>query len=1547
VREPGLPGLCPQCLLSLALLKSPKPVDADAEPASDPGEVATLDRPAPGRVLGERYQIREVLGRGGMGEVFRAFDLKLRVDVALKAVREGRVEGERGREMLRHEVRTAREVVSANVCRIFDLVEEGGEELVSMEYVDGKTLAETLRRRGPLVLKEAREIALQFLSGLEAIHEAGLVHRDFKPENVMLTRAGRVVVMDFGLAKSRSEGGTGTIAGTPGYMSPEQARGEKVDARADVYAAGVVLAEMLSVGGEGIAEARQALWRAVREVPPRVAEGPWAGAIRQALSADPEERPGSARALARALEEVTQRLPGFETKRPYPGLMSFTEEDAEYFFGRELEVEGLLKKLRRPRLLALVAPSGAGKTSFLRAGLLPTLPKGWKALYATPGSRPFQALAQALAPTFAGDAQAVQALLRFEEEDTAVSLFQRFRQRHEQALVVVDQFEELFTLNPPQVQQSFAKLLGRLVLDADLHVILSLRDDFIYRCHGQESLKPGTSDLTILGTLGESGLRRALVQPALSCGYRFEDDALVDEMVGEVVKERGALPLLAFAASRLWEKRDREKGLLTREAYREIGGVAGSLAQHAEATLERIGTQCVPLVRELFRNLVTSQGTRAVRERDELLSVFGGSTVAAAGEAERAKARTGPKPRLASAETPSSHEIEPKTVWSRKDAEEVLDALVDARLLTTYERAGEGGESHQQVEIVHESLLAAWPRLVRWQTQDADGAQLRDQLRQAAQLWQDRGQPEDLLWSGTAYRDFALWRERYPGGLTAMEEAFAQAAARRAGRRRRRRRMAVAAIVSALSVGLGVLAVFWSRAETARARAEAETLRAEASKLVTLGDEELTTYPTGGLAYAIKSLELADTMPARLLALRVLQHAPVARIAPMAMGDPPQPLAASLAFSPNGEWVATGGATKSVVLHRSGERHVILTDYPSVGLHFEVAFTPGSDALVADQEGDVRVWSIPDGRVLRRGRIDEGRSFRNKGGESALVMRDDGFLTFTTVGEKDVIRWWPLGKGEPRLIGTMEPAGTIAVARATLAYGRGRKLWLRSLDRWSAPPRLLAEQPAKIWYVALSPDGGSLAASDFSSDVIRVWATRLGSHEPRLALDGKNTPGLRFDPAGRWLAAGGRVSGSPTIRLFDLEAPSGASPLVLQRGDTWFMNDVRFDPEGGWLATAHTNDVAFWWLGGSRPRILAGMRSVRGVRTLEFTPDGESLLSGWADGTLRAWPLTGGNDTRPRILLHVDLGMVDGIFIDWHRRNVVFSALRGRVRLIPLDGGPAKDLLGFSSHVKIGPIAFGDEGRLVAAAPTSGPREEKVIRVWNLDTGAVQVLGPVPGAGDGLVGGMSRRGLAFVGPDRILACVGGTGLVSFDLKTGTASPLAPQPTVQMWLNHAGNAGVGMTATDIEDESSYQLIRFRLDGSRPVPLRSYGLADEFFPAAFDPSDRLLATGSADGTIRVGPADGDAPYLLLGHKGLIQSLAFSPDGHWLASSADDGTIRLWPVPEVTKPPMHTLPLDVLLAKLRTHTNLRAVADPASPNGYKLEPGPFPGWTTPPEW
>jgi WD40 repeat protein len=1494
--EPGTEGLCPRCLLSLALPRAPVRAIPGLETEEFPVRETEDGRPAAGQVLGERYQLRELLGRGGMGEVWRAFDLKLRVDVALKAILPEYASNERFLELLRREVRSAREVVSPNVCRIFDLVVEGGQELVSMEYVDGTTLADTLRVRGPLALSEAREVASQLLAGLEAIHQAGFVHRDLKPENVMTTRAGRVVIMDFGLAKGMTEGASVVSAGTPAYMSPEQAFGEAIDSRADVFSAGVVLAEMLAVGGENASHMRRELWKGLRDLPPQVPDGPWASVLRQALATDRTARYDSARSLARALEEVTFRIPGFEQERPYPGLSSFTEKEAEYFFGRELELEAVWKKLERPRLLALIGPSGAGKSSFLRAGLLPALPKGWSSVLCTLGNRPLQALARALVPVFSGDLEAIEGLLRFEEADAVVSLLSRWRRKHAQNLLVIDQFEELFTQNPKEVQESFAKLIGRLVVESDVTVLVSLRDDFLIQCQGHDALAPLFTDLTPLGTLSEASLRRALVQPALACGYRFEAEPLVDEMIEAVSRERGALPLLAFAASRLWENRDREKGLLTRGAYEEIGGVAGALAQHAETTLERIGTKRTPIVRELFRNLFTAQGTRAARGRSELLSVFGGDTP------------------------------------ERAHAAEVLDALVGARLLTSYECPGdEGLPSRQEVEVIHESLLTHWPRLVRWQTQDADGAQLRDQLRQAAQAWNDRGRPTDLLWSGTAYRELSLWRERYAGGLTATEREFADAAARLAGRRRQRRRLAVAAALASLATAVGVTGTLWKRAETSRHNAEAQALHAEASKLLALGQTQLDNYPTAAVAYALKSLELADTVEARLFALRAVQRGPTATLTPVlskASGAIAPP-----AFSPDGEWLAQGGWRRVELFRRGGGAGVTVGGDYAGDRALSTAFGAKSDVLLTSRDGDFRIWSLPDGRELRpRRAYEQGPSWLGVGG--------DRVLSVTRVGRRLVVRQSSIDSGSSGLIGSLETEGDWTLSGGSLAYARGRSIFIRSLDHWESPPRLLAEHRAVVRSLNFSPDGQRLVAADGSGQA-HIWPATAPASRPLRTLPIKDVGALFLDPTGRWLAGIGSEADRSLCRLWDLQAPSDAEPIDLRRADATFWTGLAFEPSGRWIATSNSVDTTLWSIDGAHPHVFKGHQRL--VYSLAFTPDGTRIVSTSLDSTLRSWPLTTRGDGEARILLRGD-GFFPSLAVDPASQAVVLLEGMGRLSVVPLAGGTTRKFDGLYSVEGLGgSIAL--EGRLAAVAPIVGPLEDRLIRIVDLETGTVRRLPPVPGA---LVRTEQQWSwLQFLGPDRLLASVLGTGLVLYDLRRDQGEIHSAQPQWQFVVPAEGRYGVGVTNFPEFTAAGEpgELVRFRIHGGTPETLPSHGR--QVSAVALSPSGTLVATGGVDGTVRIGPVSGEEPFVFYGHEGIVWTMAFSPDGRWVASGGNDGTVRLWPVPDTSAPPPQSWDLPRLLAMLRARTNLRAELDPQSAAGWKIGRGPFPGWARLPEW
>jgi serine/threonine-protein kinase len=197
-------------------------------------------RPA-GTILAGRYRIVGLLGRGGMGEVYRADDLKLGQPVALKFLPAAVENDAAALARFHSEVRVARQVSHANVCRIYDIGEADGQHFLSMEYVDGEDLASLLRRIGRLPPDKAIEIAHQLCAGVAAAHEAGVLHRDLKPANVMLDGRGRVKITDFGLAEAVEHVSPNEIAGTPAYIAPEQLRGSPPSVRSDVYALGLVL----------------------------------------------------------------------------------------------------------------------------------------------------------------------------------------------------------------------------------------------------------------------------------------------------------------------------------------------------------------------------------------------------------------------------------------------------------------------------------------------------------------------------------------------------------------------------------------------------------------------------------------------------------------------------------------------------------------------------------------------------------------------------------------------------------------------------------------------------------------------------------------------------------------------------------------------------------------------------------------------------------------------------------------------------------------------------------------------------------------------------------------------------------------------------------------------------------------------------------------------------------------------------------------------------------------------------------------------------------
>jgi protein kinase-like protein len=263
----------------------------------------------PGTVLAERYRIIGLIGRGGMGEVYRADDLKLGQPVALKFLPD-RLSADRALlDRFFSEVRTSRSVAHPNVCRVYDIGEVEGRHFLSMEYVDGEDLASLLRRIGRLPADKALELSRQLCAGLAAAHDRGVLHRDLKPANVMVDGRGRARIMDFGLAVAVAETGTAAeIGGTPAYMAPEQFAGKGASVRSDLYALGLVLYELYTgkraFDAGSIADYR----RKHAEDPPTSPSVLVAGmepaverAILRCLEKDPQQRPSSAAQVAAAL----------------------------------------------------------------------------------------------------------------------------------------------------------------------------------------------------------------------------------------------------------------------------------------------------------------------------------------------------------------------------------------------------------------------------------------------------------------------------------------------------------------------------------------------------------------------------------------------------------------------------------------------------------------------------------------------------------------------------------------------------------------------------------------------------------------------------------------------------------------------------------------------------------------------------------------------------------------------------------------------------------------------------------------------------------------------------------------------------------------------------------------------------------------------------------------------------------------------------------------------------------------------------------------------
>ena len=1420
------------------------------------------------------YEILDELGRGGYGAVFKAHQSLLKRDVAIKIILPKYANEPEFIQSFEAEAELVARLEHPFIIPLYDFWRDPQGAYLVMRLVQGGSLRSKMEDH-TFSTQETANIIDQVAAALHVAHRENVVHRDVKPDNILIDTDLNAYLSDFGIAKAiggqpdpdTEEGLTGSIH----YMPPEQIQGLGITHKADIYALGIVLYELLA--GEHPYQTKtmsEIVMLHLTEPLPHLADSNPEHAdfdmiIQRATHKDPEERYESTIALAK---EFRSQLSGgtlsldFDAydydiedvyiANPYRGLQAFQEMDSDKFFGRDGLVQQLLARLQdnNPlnRFLAVVGPSGSGKSSVVKAGLIPAIRDGkisdesdWFVTETVPGAAPFKLLTDSLLSIAVNNVSNLEQKLAQENGFQEV-VEQILPDDNSQLVLIIDQFEELFTnTTDDAIRTRYLDNLVQCITDTDsrVRVIITLRADFYdkplqYRQFA-EILRQRVE--TVL-PLSPDEQKQVITQPAEQEGVYFES-GLVELILSDIGEQPGTLPLLQYALTELFERRD--MFTLTVATYRDIGGVTGALARRADELYEALDSEGQEACRQLFLRLVNvSEGSNTTRRR------------------------------ILRSELPENPQMD-----------HVIDTFGKSRLLT-FDRDAQTREG--TIEVAHEAIIRNWDVLQTWIADNQELLQIQRRLTAGTNEWEAFDHDPSYLASGVRLVQFeslidmgAVLNNREQNFLHESINHREQERRREEARKEhelhlqkqaanRAKYVAVATVIGlVVAVALSIFA--FGERNKAEEQAEIADRRADEARSIALA--------ANAEQWDERNQELA-------IALAVEANS---------IENPPvyaQNILDQLSYQP--------GATHTLTDHT--QRVVV------------VAFSPdGTKAVTGSDDTTARLWDVNSGELLHT--FSEHTS-----GVWTLAFSPDGHTLATGSGDS-LIHIWDVNSGD--LINTL--AGHSGGIRDLKFTSDSSRILSASADTtarlWDVSTGATVQKfeghTDQIFRVDISPIDDVIVTASFDATA-RLWD--MVSGETLQVFEG-HTEQLRavaFSPGGSRIAT---ASADYTAKIWDME--SGVDLHTLSGHTNWVMN-LAFSPDEANIVTVSADTTARLWDTASGNLIHIFDGHADRIETLAFSPAGDTILTGSWDTTARLWAvgsgelihsfeghtdtvksvafnptgdfiMTGSLDTNARLwnvnsddLLETFIGHDDAVLsVMFHPANdqLVSSSIDLSARIWDIESRKVTSMYeGHDNWVRT--VVINSDGtKLVTGS------DDMTAFIWDVESG--EILHPLEGHQGWIMS-------ATFSPD------------DSKILTGTFDTASIDQFARLWDSETGE----LIRTYEGHEGGVLSVAFSPDGTRILTgaeddrailwdiesgeiLQTFdGHVDDVHAVAFSQDGEMIATVSADVTAKLWNANtGNLIDSLSGHTGDIRTVTFSPDDRWLLTGSEDTTAKLWDI------------------------------------------------------